>query len=232
MTTLITGGSGTLGRQLVPLLPDAVVLSRTRGDRRGDLATGAGLDRALDGVDTVVHLAAGTDQEGEARNLLAAASEVRHIVFISIVGIDRIPFGYYRQKLAAERLIVESPIPSTVLRTTQFHEFAANLFAAQRYSPVLFTPSLSVQPIDTRVVAARLAELVAGGPSGRVADLGGPEMMTGREMATLYRAHRGWRKPLVPLALPGKTFAAFAAGHQLAPGNRAGGRTFGEFLGS
>ena len=228
MTTLLTGGTGTLGRQLAPLLTDTLVLSRSRGDRRADLATGSGLERALDGVDTVVHLAAGKDQETETRNLLAAATDVNHIVFISIVGIDEIPFGYYRQKLAAEKLVLATGRAS-VLRTTQFHEFAIGLFEAQRRLPVLFAPALRIQPIDTRVVAARLAELSAGNPVGRVDDLGGPEVFTGREIGELYRSYRGWRRPLVNLRLPGATFRAFGAGHNLTP-NRAGGRTFIEFL--
>jgi uncharacterized protein YbjT (DUF2867 family) len=226
MTVLITGGTGTLGRQLVPLLDNAVVLSRTRGDRRGDLTTGAGLSEALIGVDTVVHLAAGKNQELETRNILAASPDVRHVVFMSIVGIDEIPFGYYRQKVAAEKLVLAHG-RSSVLRSTQFHEFVNAPFAAQRRSPVVLTPKLRVQPIDVRVVAARLADLVGAGPVGRVDDLGGPEVLGGLEIARRYTR----RRPIVQVSLPGKTFRAFRDGHHLSP-NHSGGRTFAEFLAS
>lgn len=239
-TILVTGGTGTLGRDLIAELHSRGVrprvLSRAASsdpDRRtGDLATGAGLEAALSGVDTVVHLAAGKNQELEAKNLLAASSRARisHLVFISIAGIDDIPLGYYRQKVAAERLIEAGPIPTTVQRTTQFHPFAANLFDLQRWSPLLYVPRLSIQPIDTRVVAALLADQAAVAPQGRMPDLGGPEILTGEEIAALYRRHRGWKRPGVPLALPGRTWAGFAAGHQLVPDNRSGGRTFAEFL--
>jgi uncharacterized protein YbjT (DUF2867 family) len=91
----------------------------------------------------------------------------------------------------------------------------------------VFTAKLHVQPIDVRVVAARLADLVAAGPSGRVADMGGPEVLSGLEIARLYSG----RRPIVQVSLPGATFRAFREGHHLSP-HRSGGRTFSEFLAS
>lgn len=235
-STLITGGTGTLGRDLVPLLPGSVILSRAAGEGRrvADLATGAGLDAALTGIDTVIHLADGKHQSAVTKTLVDAAARagVGHLVFISIVGIDDIPFAYYRAKLAAEREITDGPVPFTVLRTTQFHQFAAMLYDAQRFSPFVFSPKLSIQPIDTRVVAARLADLAGGAPAGRVADLGGPEVLSGDELTRLMKAARGWKRPAIRFSLPGKTWAAYAAGHHCAPDARSGGRTFAEFLAS
>jgi len=238
MAILVTGGTGTLGRELVPVLRsrDAAVevLSRHRHPafRTGDLSTGAGLEAALHGIDTVVHLAAGKDQAGETRSLVDAAARagVGHLVFISIVGIDEIPFAYFRAKLAAERVVLSSGLGVSVLRTTQFHSFAAAPFLGQRRSPVLFAPRLRVQPIDVHEVAVRLADLAVGAPRGRVADVGGPSVLAGHELAREVNRQLGWKKPIVDFALPGGTWAAFTAAHHLVPGNRSGGRTFAAYL--
>lgn len=238
MAVLVTGGTGTLGREVVPLLRardiETHVLSRNGHPafRHADLETGVGLTAALDGVDTIVHLAAGRSQQQETRNLLAAARSagIRHLVFISIAGVDRIPFPYYVQKLAAETEVVDSGIPFSMLRTTQFHDFAAAPFLAQRLWPVLLAPKLSIQPIDTRTVARHLVDLALGEPSGRMPELGGPQVLTGRRIAAQVQSQLGWAKRIVDVGLFGRTWAAFAAGYHLVPGNRAGGRTFAEYL--
>ena len=231
---LVTGATGTLGRDLVPLLrergADVATLNRTpgTGHRVADLETGGGLSAALEGVSTVVHLAAGRDQELETRTLVEAAraAGVGHLVFISIVGIDDIPFPYYVQKRAAERVVEQSGLPFSTFRTTQFHPFVVStFFAPQKRLPVLFTPRLSVQPIDTLDVSEVLADLAVGEPQGRVADLGGPEVLTGVELARAFTA-----KPVIPFSLFGKTWSGYKAGHHLVPGSRSAGRTFAEYL--
>ena len=120
------------------------------GRYRGDLATGAGLDAALGGVDTVVHLATSRRKDiGHTRNLLEAAKRagIAHLVFISIVGVDRIPYGYYRDKVASEQAIAQASIPFTILRATKFHSFVAAVF--QLRLPVVLAPSVSLQTIAT-----------------------------------------------------------------------------------
>lgn len=239
-TVLVTGATGTLGRDVVPALQargvHPLLLSR-RPDpdparRTADLLTGARLRDALAGVHTVLHLAAGRDQPGAARTLLdAAATEgVDHVVLVSIVGVDRIPLPYYRAKHAAEQVVESGPVPWTTFRASQFHQLVVGMLAAQRLSPVLLAPDVPLQPIDTRAVADRLADLALSAPAGRVTDLAGPEVHGLPALARAYRAHRGSRRPVVPLRLPGRTFAAYRAGHQLAPGARAGGRTFAQYL--
>ncbi|MFC7614418.1 NAD-dependent epimerase/dehydratase family protein [Actinokineospora soli] len=163
---LVTGGTGTLGRAVVRDLTaaghDVRVFSRRTG---GDLVTGKGLPEALADVETVVHLATtlrGPRDVRATRTLVDAATDVRHLVFVSIVGIDRIPIGYYRGKLAAERIVAERP--HTILRTTQFHDLVKAILAGMAKLPVMPIPKLRAQPIDVRDVAARLTELATGDP--------------------------------------------------------------------
>jgi uncharacterized protein YbjT (DUF2867 family) len=237
---LVTGGTGTLGRVLVPALRarghDVRILSRRAesepGRVVGDLSTGAGLEQALSGADVVVHLATANGREdvGQTRNLLAAMQQHQHLIAISIVGVDRIPLPYYRAKLEAEQLITASHVPWTIQRSTQFHDLIARIFSLQRRLPVLLVPDFAVQPIDVRDVAARLAELTDGPPSGRIADLGGPAVRRFRDLADAWQSERGTRKRIVPLRFPGKIFAGYRSGAHTVPGNPAGRIPFEEYL--
>lgn len=233
-TILVTGGTRGLGVPTVAKLREAGhdvrVLSRRTGDVRGDLANGHGLDAALAGVDTVVHLATSRRKDiGHTRNLLAAAerASVRHLIFMSIVGVDKIDYFYYRDKVASERAIAESGVPFTILRATQFHTFIAAVFGLKL--PVLLALPFSAQPIATEEVAQRLVELAGGGPAGRVADIGGPEIRTVREFAQQWNAAHGTRKPIWTLSLPGKTVRGFKSGAHLAGLPGYGRVTFREY---
>lgn len=235
---LVTGGTGKLGTPTVAALRAAGhnvrVLSRRTGDglTTGNLLTGEGVAAALAGVNTVLHLATGRNDVGASRTLVAEARQagIRHLVFMSIVGVDAIPLGYYRQKLAIEELVSDSGIPHTILRATQFHNLVAGVFRAQRFLPVLLAPTFSVQPIDVHEVAARLVELATTDAAGRVPDIGGPEQRTGRDLARAWRDATGSRRRIAPLRLPGATFAALTAGHNMVSGAPYGHRTFEEFL--
>jgi uncharacterized protein YbjT (DUF2867 family) len=238
---LVTGATGTLGRPTVQRLKDAGhdvrSLSRKSGPGivTGDLLTGEGIDEALAGIDTVLHLATGGGGKKDvvaARILLDAAARARisHLVFISIVGVDRIPFPYYRGKLEVEKLTAASGVPFTILRATQFHDLIAGVFTAQRFLPVIFTPDFLVQPIAASEVAVRLTELAGSDPAGRVADIGGPEQRNGRSLARAWAQANGSRRPAVPLRLPGKAFASFAAGDAVVPGPGYGRVTFEDQL--
>jgi len=236
---LVTGATGAVGSRLVERLRDdrfeVRALSRRQGQGlvTGDLTTGSGIEAALGGVDTVVHLATtNRDDSGLARTLVhgARATGRPHIVLLSIVGIDRIPLSFYRSKLAAESMLIESGLPHTILRSTQFHTLVASLLQAQRYSPVLVAPSFSVQPIDVDDVVQRIVELVGARPAGRAADIGGPEARSFRSLAESYRTARGSHRPIVPLRLPGATFRAFRSGAALVPDGRTGEQTFEQFL--
>lgn len=235
---LVTGGTGTLGTPTVAQLRtaghDVRVLSRRAGPglTTGDLLTGAGIASALSGVDTVVHLATGKKDVDAAGTLLreARAAGIRHIVLISIVGVDRIPLPYYRDKVAIEGMLVDSGVPYTILRATQFHQLVERLFTAQRLSPVLFAPKFAIQPIDPTEVATRLTELAGSDAAGRVPDIGGPQRRTARDLARAWSGAARSSRRIVPVWFPGRIFAGYAAGHHLVRGPAYGTRTFEDYL--
>src|SRR6266496_30157 len=197
---LVTGGTGTLGSLVVARLQDAgrkvrVLSRRSREDGegiefvRGDLAKDEGIEAAVEGAEIIVHCA-GTAKgdEDKARNLVRAASRAgaRHLVYISVVGAERIPvvsgvdramFGYFASKLAAERVVADSGLPWTTLRAAQFHDLI--LLVAQQMArlPVIPVPAgFRFQPVDAAEVAGRLVELALGTPAGLVPDMAGPRV--------------------------------------------------------
>lgn len=237
----MTGGTGTLGRAVVRALTargdDVRVLSRSgaAGTLQGDLATGEGVDAALEGVGAVLHLATTLRDDTEITRTLVRAAEGSgrpRILYTSIVGIDRIPLAYYAGKRASERLVAESRLRWTILRSTQFHDLVASLFDVQRFSPVLFAPAFSFQPIAVEDVARRLVELLETDAAGMAPDIGGPEVRTARDLARAYLGARGSRRPTLQFRLPGTRFRAFRSGANLVPSEPFGRITFDQFLAS
>ncbi len=224
-TILVTGGTGTLGRLVTERLRsdghDVRVLSRRSQPYAVDLRDGAGpgLDAAVAGVDVIVHCAStprGGDERA-ARNLIEAARKagVGHLVYISIVGVDRVPLGCYRAKLAVEKLVEESGLGWTVLRTTQFHDLVLRVLAGAARLPVLLLPAgVSDQPIAADEVAARLAELAAAPPAGRVADMGGPQVRAFTDLAHAYLRATGKRRPVLRVPLAGRTYPSPPPGQE------------------
>jgi uncharacterized protein YbjT (DUF2867 family) len=245
-TVLVTGATGTLGRDVLPAAVAAGhrVRAVSRHDHhdnrvrwhRCDLLTDAGLTEAVDGVDVILHCATqptGGKDVVAARNLLAAARQanVGHVVYISIVGVDRIPLPYYRTKLQVEQLLASSQVGHTVLRATQFHNLIAATFSVQRFFPVLLAlRGTRFQPIGTRDVASLMVELAPRGPQGRAPDIGGPEIREHADFAKAYLSWRGSRRPVVTMHVPGKIAAGYRAGANLAPANPAGTENFDDYL--
>ncbi|NGO47227.1 SDR family oxidoreductase [Streptomyces ureilyticus] len=239
-TILVTGGTGTLGRLVAQRLRanghEVRVLSRHSQPYAVDLREGgSGLDAAVAGVDTIVHCATtarGGDEQA-ARHLIAAARRagVRHLLYISIVGIDRVPFGYYKAKLAVEKQIEASGLGWTILRATQFHDLVAMFLQTLSKLPVLFLPAgVGDQPVDVAEVADRLTGLATGEPAGRVDDMGGPEVRTFPDLARAYLKATGRRRPIANVPLFGKAYRAFRSGGHLTPERAVGKRTFEEYL--
>jgi uncharacterized protein YbjT (DUF2867 family) len=242
---LVTGGAGRLGRLIVTQLSKAEypVRGMSRRARPGDdwpgaewkqadLETGAGLAEAVQGMDVVIHAASNgnrhtwqIDVEGTHR-LLDAAREagVSHVVYISIVGIDTVPYAYGKAKLACEDLIQQSGIPWSILRATQFHYLIDVLLQMLTRLPLvaLLPTDLLLQPVAEEEVAQRLGEIVQAGPSGRLPDIGGPKVYTSGELARIWFRQREIHRAIIPLWLPGKTASGVRQGGNTCPQQATG----------
>ena len=247
----MTGGSGSFGQVLVPQLADlgyhlrATSRTARESDRTDiewctlDLENDTGLDEALADVDTIVHAASAprgrseqVDVRGTARLLeRAEAVGVRHFVYISIVGVDRIPLKYYRHKLAAEKLIQEANVPWSILRATQFHSLIDMFLHAPNRSPVFFLPTKwLIQPMLGAEAARRLVEVVKSGPGQRLPDIGGPEVLEFGDMARRWLVARGQRRRVVHLPVPGQLGRALESGYLTTPEGTYGQTTWAEWL--
>jgi uncharacterized protein YbjT (DUF2867 family) len=210
---------------------------------RGDLKTGAGIARALEGMEVVVHLASATrspmsaravDVDGTRRLLtLARDGRIQHIVYVSIVGIDRVTgYPYYRTKLAAESVVRENLVPWSILRATQFHSFMElTLRGFSRLPGVTTIPfQWRFQPVDEREVARRVFDIALGAPSGMLPDFGGPQVLDYRSIAQSWLASRKSQRRLVNLPLPLKASAHVADGALTCPEHCDGTVTFDQYL--
>ncbi|NDZ77319.1 3-beta hydroxysteroid dehydrogenase [Streptomyces sp. SID10853] len=229
MRIAIAGGTGWTGRRVAAALrargDEPVVLARSAGV---DLITGEGLDRKLDGVEAVIDVSNITTTRAKAAvsffetataQLLAAGRRagVAHHVALSIVGVDRVGLGYYRGKRRQEELVLEGPVPGTVLRATQFHEFAAQML--DRRGPVVIAPKMLSQPVALTEVAGQLAALAHGRPMGMAPELAGPEEhLWMQDMVRRLARVRHERRPVIRLAMPGKVGKGLAGGDLLPTG--------------
>ena len=244
----VTGGTGALGRVVVRQLAGAGhrprVVSRrppplADGSGRewavADLVTGQGVDEAFAGAGVVVHCATPYRPRREvdvARTVVEAAGRTgcRHLVYVSIVGVDRVPLGYYRGKLAAEQVIEASGLPHTIVRATQFHDLLRVGLAAAAKAPVLLVPALLFQPVDVRDVAAQLVRVATGDPEGRAPDVAGPEVREARDLARSFLSAVDRRRRVLSVRFPGAVFAAYRDGRHLAPGRAVGRITFERYM--
>lgn len=242
---LLTGGTGTLGRQVAPRLIEAghrvrLLSRREHADTdsveyvSGDLLTGAGIEAAVAGVETVVHLAGGPKGDDQAAQTLvraATAAGVRHLVHISVIGAERMPLGYFKAKLGAERAIVGSGLPYSILRAAQFHELTLTAVKALAKLPIVPAPrDLRFEPVDSGAVAARMAELALGAPAGVVRELTGPRVYPMADLVRGYLAAQGKKRPILAVPLAGKIGRAYRAGDNLAADPLRTGRSWEDFL--
>jgi uncharacterized protein YbjT (DUF2867 family) len=244
---LVTGAGGTLGRRLVGELArrgHTVVAATTREGApknlgtiryvRVDLATGAGLEDAVAGVTAIVHSASSSprarevDLDGLLR--LVKAAPKAHVVYPGIVGCDLIPTPYYGIKTETEQALMDSGVPWTILRATQFHQLIWHWYATESRNPFLLAPKdTRYQVVDPLEVARRLVDLVESGPQGRVDDIGGPFAYEAADLARSCLAAVGSKRRIIKYNKPGIVGAALRAGANLTP-NRAAGQTWNDFI--
>lgn len=176
--------------------------------------TGSGLEAALAGAEAVVDVSNVTTMNKSvavnffetAGTHLVGAGEmagVRHFVTLSIVGVDRVRNPYYAGKLRQEEIVRGGAVPWTILRATQFHDFAGQLLGGMP-GPVAIVPKGRVQPVAVREVAEALADLAVQAPQGMAPELAGPREESLVDMARrLITAGGARRRPIVPVHLPG-----------------------------
>ncbi|MDQ0677315.1 uncharacterized protein YbjT (DUF2867 family) [Arthrobacter pascens] len=243
MNIAVAGGTGKVGQHVVGIARERghTVTSLSRGEGV-DLMTGGGLDSALQGVDTVIDVASIQTLSAKASvdffiattgNLLKAgkAAGIRHYVALSIVGADKAAVGYYAGKLAQEELISHGDLPWTILRATQFLEFATQMLERGSVGPLALVPRMTTQPVSAREVAVALVDAAEAGSRGRVADLGGPRVEQLVDMVRAYARKTGQRKLVLGFTALGPLWKAMRNGALIPAADAAvGHQTFAEWL--
>lgn len=234
MRILVLGGTGVSGRAVRAEAAgrghDVRVLARhapvdpadpadTVEVSPGDVITGEGLDAAMAGVDAVVDCTnIQTLNEDRATRFFTTAvgnaagaatrAGVGGYVLLSIVGVDRFPYAYYRAKLAQERALAAAAagtgLTATVARTTQFHDFAGQILARSSVGPLAAVPALRIRPVAIEAVARHLVSLAEAPPAGAAPELSGPRDETLPDLVRRYARATGRRSLVVPLPLPGR----------------------------
>jgi len=232
MKIVVIGGSSLIGTKVVNRLREhgheVVAASPASGV---NTLTGEGLTEALAGAEIVVDLANSPSFEDAAvmeffetagRNLMAAetAAGVRHHLALSVVGADRLPAsGYLRAKLAQERLIEESGVPYTIIRSTQFFEFVNGIVNAAADGDVVRLSPALLQPIAADDIAASVADFALGKPLNTIVEVAGPEAHPLDKIARKFLAAKGDRRQVVA-DIHARYFGAELNDQSLTPGDR------------
>lgn len=248
MRILVTGSTGQLGSTLLKQLKGSdykiKITSRSKPEEIGqfewvysDLSSGEGLEEAIKDVDAIIHAATSPIKNSKIvevlglKKFLRKMEHIKHFIYPSIVGIEEIPFKYYKQKYEAEDLLKNSSIPHTIVRGTQFHHFVENLFISKPFFKRYIIPgNFKVQSVDVSDFANHLISLLEKEPQGRADDYGGPEIMTLREMAELKIKINNETNKVLNISLPGKLYKSFSDGKNTNPIQKMGKITFEEYL--
>ena len=252
-TILVTGGTGTLGKQIVKQLIDKeytpivltskenAIIEKGAIPAVGNLALNTGLKEASLHADIIIHCAsnprnsAEVDIQGTA-NLLASIPSHRspHIIYISICGVDKSNYAYYGNKLTTEKLIAASGFPYTILRITQFYDFILHRMLIpglhEQESFIELPDNTSFQPIDIRDVAIYIADRIDEKPQGAYVTIGGPEIFTIQQLATTYLEYTGKEYAIRESSAQSDFLNIFRSGINLTPENKTGAITWSTYL--
>jgi uncharacterized protein YbjT (DUF2867 family)/quercetin dioxygenase-like cupin family protein len=244
MKIVVIGGTGLIGTKLVNNLRrqghEVVAASPSSGV---NAVTGEGLAKALNGAQVVVDVANAPSWEDKAvleffetssRNLLAAeaAAGVKHHVALSVVGTERLlGSGYFRAKMAQEKLIKASQIPYTIVRATQFFEFAGGIAQNATDGATVRLPSALMQPIAADDVAAALADVAVGKPMNGTLEIAGPEQIRQDELVRQFFSASGDQRKVITDARA-RYYGLDVNDQSLVPGTtpRLGSIRFAEWL--
>jgi uncharacterized protein YbjT (DUF2867 family) len=241
---VVIGGSGRIGAKLVKNLRqwgyEVVAASPSSGV---NTVTGEGLADALKGAQVVADVANAPSWEDKAvldffetssRNLLAAEATagVKHHVALSVVGTERLlTGGYFRAKMAQEKLIKASPIPYTIVRSTQFFEFVSGIAQFATEGATVRLPSVLMQPIVSDEVAAALADVALGEPANGTVEIAGPEQIRQDELVRQFLSASGDARKVITDA-NARYYGIEVNDQSLVPGHnpRRGSMHFAEWL--
>ncbi|GAB3914984.1 SDR family oxidoreductase [Mucilaginibacter boryungensis] len=248
---LITGGTGTLGREIIKQLSypgQQITVITTQEDPglpkevnivKGDLSHSQSIQDAVTNADIVIHCASNplnaqiVDIDG-TWNLLASINKekLKHFIYISIAGIDKSDFPYYKVKYNVEQLVAEANVPFTILRATQFYEFVLNrMIKPYDTGKSLTIPAgLKFQAIDISEVAGKIAGLMESTPKNETITIGGPAVQTIEEMAQAYLDVQNRKDELKTEQLSGARFDMLRSGINVCPENAFGTKTWQQFL--
>ncbi len=247
---LITGGTGTLGKEIVRQLLGKGYFVDVLSSRKnpnlplgarvftGDLMYRASIGAAVAHADVIVHCASNSQNAKEVdiegtKNLIASVrkEQLKHFIYISIAGVDKSSFPYYKVKYEVEKIIQESTLPFTNLRATQFHHFVLHRIIGPSHtggSVIKVPKGLRFQSIDIKDVANRVIELIAGGPTASTITIGGPEILTIEDMTHIYLQALGRTDRAE--SVESDLFSVFKTGVNLCPECSYGTITWEQFV--
>jgi uncharacterized protein YbjT (DUF2867 family) len=240
----VAGATGRVGQHIADVLTerghDVVGIARSTGV---DVISGTGLDAALAGADVIVDAATGPSPEQQpateffvtaARNMQEAGTRagVQRAVVVSIIGTDKSAAGYGAAKIAHERAWRSGPVPVTVLRAAQFHEFVSLLVGWGTQGDVAYVPEMRTQLVAARAVAEQAADLATSANPPELQEVAGPREESMVAMATLLAARRGLALKVQGVRNPSDPDAELQANGGLLPGPEAvlAGPTYEQWL--
>jgi uncharacterized protein YbjT (DUF2867 family) len=245
----VAGATGRVGRHVVDVVEEAghdvVPMSRATGV---DVVTGEGLSEALAGVESIVDAASWpTNEQKPATDFFIAASRnlqeegaragVRRIVVVSIIGADRVNAGYIGSKIPHGQAMQSGPVPVSILRAAQVHEFVPLFLEWGRQGDLIYVPEMRTQLVSARTVAEALADLTNGStpaPEDPILEIAGPRQESLVDVAKLVAARRGDSTRIEAVSDPDDPEQVLWASGALLPGPDAvlAGPTFEQWLDS